>query len=582
MNVPVTRQQLREMARRELKRRERIAARKETAERDLMTFIRMFWRVVEPATPLVEGWALDLICETLMAVTDGHLTRVCINVPPGFMKSMALNVFWPAWEWGPQGMSHLRYLSASYSTALPERDNERLLRVISDPIYQMLWGDKFSIERAGLTLIQNDKTGSKRVISTGSGTTGHRGDRILCDDLNDPNTVESDTVRNSTAHWVREVMPDRLNNLVKSAIINIQQRTHQQDATGVLAEHMPDLTWISIPMEFDPLRISRVTLRRDENGDALQTWTDPRALDANGEELEGLQADERGKWTVRMGSPMAQAEGTLAWPERFPPAAVHRLKTIKGDYAWAGQYQQSPTVRGGAIIRSDWWNVWGSDYYPTVGTVIVSVDTAIKESEENDYNAVTVWGAFAGDGGEPQLMLMDAWHERMSLSELVARVARTCGRWKADYLLIEDKARGHDVAAEIQRLYERRSWQTVLIKVAGGVGAQDKQARLRAVSGLFSGDIRSDPLTGIDTWAGGIIWAPDTEWADVVIDQVTNFPRSAHDDYVDSISQALAWMRRNGVAVRAEEHRHNEEQAQRYRPTPGVPYAIAGRNARRL
>jgi len=553
-------------------RRAALAARKSDAENDLLEFVDMFWRVVEPVTPLVKGWVLSAMADALMAVTDGHLTRVILNVPPGSMKSMLLNVFWPAWEWGPMNMPHLRYLSASYSSAIPERDNARLLRVITDPVYLRCWGDRFGVIRAGMTLVENDKTGWKRVISTSSGTTGHRGDRILCDDLNDPNDVESPSVRAATVHWVREVMPDRLNNMQQSAIINVQQRTHEQDATGVLAEHGDNYTWISIPMEFDPLRLCRAELRWDEDGEVLQEWVDPRGVDADGKELAGLYEDERGNLKVTMGSPMAQAAGTLAWPERFPPDTVAALKKIKGPYAWEGQYNQHPTVRGGAIIQRDWWQTWAARHYPSVGTVMVSVDTAIKENEAADYTACTVWGAFADDGGAPQVMMLDAWRDRLSLAETVARVGDSCFRWKADYLLIEDKARGHDASVEIQRHYTNRTWETVLIKVNSNSG--DKEARLRAVSHLFSGDVRRDPVSGIDIWVGGMVWAPATEWAEEVINEVTSFPRGVHDDYVDTVSQVMHFMRRHGVVLRKAEHEANEYEARKFRKTPGVPYAV--------
>jgi hypothetical protein len=45
-----------------------------------------------------------------------------INVPPGCMKSLTTEVFWPAWEWGPRGQQHLRFISASYEKGLATRD----------------------------------------------------------------------------------------------------------------------------------------------------------------------------------------------------------------------------------------------------------------------------------------------------------------------------------------------------------------------------------------------------------------------------------------------------------------------------
>ena len=542
---------------------------KAEAEQDLFAFVRMFWRVLEPEKPLTEGWLLELMCDVMMAVSDGHMNRVCINVPPGSGKSQLLNVFFPAWEWGPQDKPHLRYLSVSYSTVVPERDNIRFARLVNDPVYQKCWGDRVRLLREGAEVVENNRTGWKRVSSTGGSITGQRGDRLLLDDLNNPQDVESEAVRGTTIRFVREIMPDRLNDLDDSAIINLQQRTHEDDATGTLLKHGQGYQFVCVPMEFDPLRIFPVTLRSDRDGNPTQVWTDPRALDGDGNQLRGLYTNARGEIAVRMGSPMAQAEGALCWPERFSPEAVAKLKAEKGSYGWDSQYQQFPGVRGGGIIRRDWWRIWPDDVWPEFGTVIVSVDTATEEGPKNDWNACTAWGAFAGEAGEPQLMLIDAWKARCPLAELVEKVAVTCRRRRADYLLIEHKTRGRDLHDEIARIYQTAAWRTELVKAE-----VSKVARLKAVSGLFSGDYRTDPATGVGGFSGGMVFAPDKDWAQEVIDNVGSFPYAEHDDYADAVAHALGWVRKNGVVLRKVEYDEIELERKRFKKAPGVPYAI--------
>jgi phage terminase large subunit-like protein len=705
--------QMLKAAKDELRRREERAALKADCEKDLMAFVEAFWPVVEPATPLIKGWVLETMCDVLMAAADGHLHRICINVPPGSMKSTMLNVFYPAWLWGAQNRPHLRFISASYSTMIPERDNARLLRVIQSDLFRQFWGDRVQVVREGVGLVETSATGWKRVVSTGGGTTGHRGDYVLClersariltnqgemavgdivderrevlvagwsgngvrwqkiecyevnppgamvrlnyanrsltctgdhpiwvesngfvpaesvrpgdilkgarldkleasediavcsvdvigetgeptynlrvgpdhnyfvegilahncDDLNDPNNVESETIRAATSHWLREVMPDRVNNLKTSVIINIQQRTHEQDATGVLLQF--GYTHIVVPMEFDPGRFRHVVLRRNKSGEATQMWADPRGLDKDGNELLGLVEKAHGALEAEPGSPMAQAEGTLCWPERYPEDEMEKMKNIKGPYAWAAQYLQLPTVRGGAIIRREWWRRWRGVVLPEFGTVIASLDTAIKEGTENDYNALTILGAFADDEGAPQFMLADAWRVRTNLADLVRMVGEACRKHSVDYLLIEDKARGHDVAAEIRRLYASSPWDTLLLKIGGGRYAQDKVTRVMAITPMFSGPVRKDPATGLDIWDGGMFWAPETDWAEEVIAETTSFPRGAHDDYCDCLAQAALWARKTGLAITKAEYRESEDDAMQYHPPVGVPYAIHG------
>ena len=60
---------------------------------------------------------------------------------------------------------------------------------------------------------------------------------------------------------------------------------------------------------------------------------------------------------------------------------------------------------------------------------------------------------------------------------------------------------------------------------------QDKIARVNAVSDLF---------------ASGVVWCPDTRFADEVMEEVASFPSGDHDDYVDSMSQALIRFRQGG------------------------------------
>ncbi len=91
----------------------------------LAAFVREAWPILEPGAAYVHGRVIDAICEHLEAVTAGEIRRLLINVPPGTAKSLLASVFWPAWEWGPKGLAHHRFLGFSYSDRLSIRDNRR-------------------------------------------------------------------------------------------------------------------------------------------------------------------------------------------------------------------------------------------------------------------------------------------------------------------------------------------------------------------------------------------------------------------------------------------------------------------------
>ncbi len=281
-------------------------AEREQYEDSLIEFAAYVWPVVEPAIPFIRGWAIEAIAAHLEAVSYGHIRRLLINVPPGFSKSLLTDVFWPAWEWGPLNRPHLRYVCASYSNHLTERDNMRCRNIVTSERYKRLWGSRFGISNEQFTKIKfaNNKTGWKLATSVGGIGVGERGDRFIVDDGNNTMEMESETTRNTTNMWFTEVVPDRLNNQQVSAIVVIQQRLHEDDISGVAISREMGYTHLMIPMEHDVARHCTTVLGVDDDGNKVK-WEDPRV-----------------------------ENGELAWPERFPEEICRELERDKGPYAW--------------------------------------------------------------------------------------------------------------------------------------------------------------------------------------------------------------------------------------------------------
>lgn len=483
---------------------------KADSEESLLKFIKLHWRVLEPEQPFVSGWALEAICEHLEAVTYGEVNRLLINVPPGFMKSLATDVFWPAWEWGPKNMPSMRYLSFSYSASLTERDNNRFRDLIRSPEYQSNWADRFGVSPTtfNTTKAANNKTGWKIATSVGGVGTGERGDRVIIDDPHNVKDSESDTIREETVRWFRESLQTRLNNPASSPIVVIMQRVHEADVSGTILAGEMGYTHLMIPMSYDSRRHCVTSIG----------WEDPRHED-----------------------------GELAFPARYPAATIRQLTNDMSDFAIAGQFQQAPTPRGGGIFKSDWWKPWPPEgeetdergnpvarlSYPAMDYIVASLDTAMTSKEENDYSALSVWGVWTDSSRHPKIMLMSFWQKRLDFHELVEKVRQTCGARRVNALLIEAKNNGFSVAQEIARLCGPEEWQTILWPVKG-----DKVARAYAVQHLLR---------------NGLVYAPDRSWADEVIDQAASFPKGAHDDAVDSMTMALQHLRNIGFAKLTEE-----------------------------
>ena len=93
----------------------------ERLRRSLRRFIKSAWPLVEPGTRYVSNWHIDAISDHLEAISRGEIQRLVINVPPRHMKSLAVSVFWPCWEW--ISWPERRWLFSSYAATLSVRDS---------------------------------------------------------------------------------------------------------------------------------------------------------------------------------------------------------------------------------------------------------------------------------------------------------------------------------------------------------------------------------------------------------------------------------------------------------------------------
>lgn len=524
---------------------------KRQCEESFVQFIQQAWHVVEPGQNYIHNWHIDMIAAHLTAITDGiviededgdetYYNRLLINVPPGAMKSLLVGVFWPAWEWGPRNKPSTRYVCASHSLDLAIRDSTKMRRLIQSEWYQTRWGDRVILtgDQNAKTKFETTATGFRQAIAAGS-ITGARGDRVIIDDPHSVESASSDAQRATTLEWFEQAVPTRLNNPDKSAIIVIMQRLHQEDVSGVIIEKDLGYDHIMLPMEYDPVRASPTMLG----------YVDPRT------EL-----------------------GELLFEERFPRHVVERDKRIMGPYAVSGQFQQTPTPTGGGIIKQEWWQLWDHDAFPQFDYIVASLDTAYTEKQENDPSAMTVWGVFSEDpvaeasknfqaGGRysvertykaphPKVMLIYSWTEHLELHALIEKVTSTMLRFKAQNLLIENKATGIPVAQELRRLYLNKGFQVT----ERDPKSLDKRSRLYAVQHLFS---------------EGLVYAPDKAWADQLINQVVNFPKGKHDDLVDTVSMAMKYLRDAGLISRTEEAQDSFKESITHRGAPLPPLYAA-------
>lgn len=179
------------------------------------------------------------------------------------------------------------------------------------------------------------------------------------------------------------------------------------------------------------------------------------------------------------------------------------------------------------MFKRDLWQ-WCAEL-PQLPVTLVSVDAAFKDGKNNDFVAIELWGK---RNALNYLIAIDK--RRMDFSETIAAVnamRQKCrgivGRWP-DCILIEDKANG---SAIINVMRER------VEGVIPVTPRESKEARAQSVLPLFE--------------AGQVVVWNNCVGANDLIEEAAAFPGSAHDDQVDSMTQALHRLRNMDATVSA-------------------------------
>jgi predicted phage terminase large subunit-like protein len=471
-------------------------------------YIRGAWDVIEPATEYLHNWHIGAMCEYLQAVTEGQITRLLINIPPRYMKSICVSVAWPTWMWLRSPES--RWVFFSYDQGLATKHSLDRRRIIESQWYREQWGHIY-----GMTSDQNVKTeyeNNRRGVMLASGlagsATGKGGDVLVFDDPHNPNKIHSDTERTTDLREFGQASGTRLNNKRTGAIVVVMQRLHEEDISARCIEE--GYEHLCLP----------------------------------------ATAEETTTFLLPSGRAIEREAGSVLWPERDGPDELAASKRALGSYAYAGQYQQRPSPQEGGLLKRHWWRFW----YPATmqenppppvlvrladGTMhecvqeplpdsfddmLQSWDMAFKDTKNSDYVAGGVWGSAGANS-----YLVDRVWDRLDIVATLREVEALSEKWPdAVTKLVEDKANG---PAVISTLHDRLPG-LIPVQPEGG-----KVSRVQGVSPFIE---------------AGNVYLPHprtVHWVEDFIEECSNFPNGRHDDQVDMMSQALLRLNSSGLGV---------------------------------
>lgn len=479
--------------------------RAEVAEGGLAAFARLAWPIVQGE--VVWTWHMDLICKHLEAVSRGECKRLVINVPPGHSKSMLVSVLWPAWQW-IYDPGH-KWMFTSFDSTLSLRDAAFSKELIQSEWYQERWGqyaNPADLKRYGIEPVI---VGAETV--THSDTNANRRKKSSRTDAASQFYTNKNGMRFSTFfggkatgwHATTQVCDDPtkprdIQDGGEKARKALQKTISTWKGTySSRKANARDFRRVVIMQRLHDADLAAECIKDGYTHLCLPTEYDP---------------DRHCK--TPWGEDPRTVKGELLCPERFPQEVVDEIKSKDmSAMDYAAQHDQNPLPEGGALFQRSWfarrWTV-----LPAGIRLIGSVDATFKDSAGSDFVCAQVWGAHGAE-----YYCVDQVCARMDISGTMQTIRDLRKKWpRIGQWLIEDKANGSAIV-------------TLLRKEIPGMLAVEPEG------GKFARASRAEPFLR----SGNVLFA-DEPWVLDLIEQCTRFPMGAHDDMVDTLSQALLFL----------------------------------------
>lgn len=373
-------------------------------------FLYMF-RVLEGRPFVVEPIHADMF-QLAEDILNQKIIRAIENVPPRSAKTtMCKYIVLYTLTINPTA----NFIYTSFNQGLLADISKELASLMEHPIYRAMYPQKISIENLEVSPIDDfwrdylqkelktntytnrrittSKGGSVLFAAIGSQITGYgagvRGSKVfsgglLIDDANKPADIYSQTMRDKVLRYFEETLLSRLNDS-NVLIFNVQQRLHIEDLSGHLKR-------------------------------------------------------KYGYYTLA--KPLIDIDGKCQIPSQYTEERIKELQVDES--AFQAQYQQEPVAEKGRIIKREWWRYYDPQTTPLDGQLIITADTAFKETKTADYSCLQVW-ELKKDRMNMRDMIVGKWE----FPELIQNAKMMWNKWtdqnkinRAKYFFIEDKASG--------------------------------------------------------------------------------------------------------------------------------------------
>ncbi len=448
----------------------------------LHPFVRRAFSDLNPGEEFIDGFYLRVLCHALERVAAGELKRLIITLPPRHLKSLVTSVCFPAWLLGRD--PGCKIVSASYSASLAEDFGRQTRYIMGRPFYRATFpGSKLDPGKSAVDEFHTTRKGRRIATSVGGTLTGKGGNILIIDDPMKAEDAPSETMRDKVHDWFTGTMSSRLNNPRTGAIVLLAQRLHVDDLVGRLAQ-TGDWELLNLPA---------------------------RAI-----HREAHQMGDGATWH--------RVIGDLLHPERLGEAQLDAIRRELGSAAYEAQYQQSPVLPGGNLVKTIWFRTYkgvrrSSDYE----AVLQSWDTASVPGINNDYSVCTTWGLI-----NEQVDLLHVHRAQHDYPDLLREARSLRKKWRPSLIVVERAVVGIALGDELLR--------DGLRDVQGLAPKENKVERMSVQCAKLE---------------QGQVGVPEhAPWLEAYLQEMGAFPNSKYDDQVDSTSQALLTLDKRPLQLR--------------------------------
>ena len=210
-------------------------------------------------------------------------------------------------------------------------------------------------------------------------------------------------------------------------------------------------------------------------------------------------------------------QGEALHPERFSLEILNEIKSTLSTADWLSLYQQKPVPEGGAIFETSKLRYYDESSEPKrFDQVVGSWDMTFKENKTSDFVVGQLWGRKGAD-----FYLLDMVRDRMDFVKTLkvfinfANKHKNCNCW-----LVEDKANGTAIISTLKKY---------ISGIIPNTPKESKQERAYAITPYLE--------------AGNIFFPKNQNFTKDLEEEMLQFPAGAHDDTVDSMTQALNYFR---------------------------------------